>query len=187
MDRRDSVAVRIVAGILGGLAAGAVMNAFGTLVRSIGRGREAPGAAPGADRAGRGAQPPQAAGPAEDDAAVRAGSALYEHVAGRIPPARTRMQLGQLAHYGFSAGAGLAYTLTAPAVPALRAGRGLAYGTVVWVIADEIITPALRLSKGPRQLSLGVLAYALAAHWVYGVSLDAATRMLGGASTSKAR
>ena len=109
---------------------------------------------------------------------VRAGTAGYTRIAGAPPSAKTRLQLGRLAHYGFSAGAGLAYTLAVPGVPALRLGRGLAYGALVWVIADELITPALRLSKGPRRLSAAVLAYGLAAHLVYGVSLDTSARLL---------
>lgn len=36
--------------------------------------------------------------------------------------------------------------------------------------------PALRLSRGPRQLSFGVHAYALAGDWVFGVTLDSAAR-----------
>jgi hypothetical protein len=46
----------------------------------------------------------------------------------------------------------------------------------VWVVADELMMPAMGLSRGPRQLPLGVHAYALAGHWVCGVTVDSASR-----------
>lgn len=170
------LAALAVAGLAGGLLGSLAMNLFGRLAVTVGGGREAPGAAPGADRAGRGVQPPQSEGTADDDAAVRAGSAVYRAATGDEPDRHTQRQLGTAAHYAFGAGAGLAYGLLSGITPAVRGAAGLLYGTAVWAIADEGIMPALGLSRGPRRLSPGVHAYALAGHFVYGATLDAILR-----------
>src|SRR4051794_1142697 len=79
---QSSPLARCAAGIAGGLLASVAMNVFARALTAA-RGREADGAAPGADRHGRGVQPPQAEGAAEDDAAVRAGATAYRAVTGR--------------------------------------------------------------------------------------------------------
>ena len=60
----------LAAGMAAGLLAGLAMNLFARATLSV-SGREAPDASPGADRTGRGMQPPQAKGRAEDDKADR--------------------------------------------------------------------------------------------------------------------
>jgi hypothetical protein len=100
------------------------------------------------DHSGHGAQPPQADRPG-DDAAVRSGSSM-----------------------------GACYELVDATVPRARAGHGSAYGAGVWALADETILPALRLSRGGRQLPVRVHVYALAGHLVYGLTLESVTRGL---------
>jgi hypothetical protein len=168
---------RLALGAIGGLAGAYAMNAFARLVSRVRGGQEAEGAAPGGDRAGRGVQPPQAEGTSADDAAVRAGAIAYRTVTGRPPRPSTRPRLGSAAHYAFSAIAGCTYVWLADRVPALRAAYGTAYGTVVWALADETVTPALGLSRGPRELPPGVHLFALAGHWVFGATLDATLRI----------
>src|SRR4051812_49724187 len=90
--RQPGTLARVGAGIIGGLAASLAMNMFGRAMNAV-NGREAEGAAPGADRHGRGAQPPQAVGRAEDDAAVRTGSMAYRGLTGEEPDRDTRRRL----------------------------------------------------------------------------------------------
>jgi uncharacterized membrane protein YagU involved in acid resistance len=99
---------------------------------------------------------------------------------GRRPDRAVEQRLGTAAHYGFGAAAGLAYALASHGAPSLRAGFGLVYGTLVWALADEAAMPALGLSRGPRELPLGVHAYALGGHWVYGATLECVTRVIVG-------
>ena len=169
---------RVIIGVCAGVAAGFVMNQFSRAIGHLTGGREGRAAAPGRDRFGRGAQPPQAVAGAEQDAAVRVGTAVYEAVTGDRPR-RDESQLGVAAHYAFSASLGAVYALAQERVPWIRAGRGTLYGAGVWIVADEGIIPALGLSRGPRQLGIGVLLFGLAAHLVYGWTLDAATRGAG--------
>lgn len=165
------------------------MNVFGRIVVSVRGGREATGAAAGADRRGRGVQPPQAEHEASDDATARVGRAVYRAVTGREPRRVDEAWLGSAAHYAFSGAVGAAYGVMRERVPMIRAGCGTLYGTLVWIAADEIAMPALRLSRGPRQLSFGVHAYALAGHWVFAVALDSVARfahlVAGGETASR--
>jgi hypothetical protein len=156
--------------------AGLIMNLFARAVGAATDGHEARGAAAGQDRQGRGAQPPQAIGRANEDAAVKTGVIAYRAVSSEEPPRPIRPWLGSAAHYGFSAAAGAAYTLLAARVPAIRACFGTLYGTLVWLLADEGVVPALGLSRKPTELPLGVHLYSLAGHWVYGCTLALATR-----------
>jgi hypothetical protein len=173
-----SAAQRLSAGFGAGLVAGFAMNLFARGVLAVNGGREARGAAPGGDRVGRGAQPPQARGTTEEDAAIRVGATAYRAVTRRRPDRRLRRQLGTAAHYLFSGAVGSCYAIAAERIPALRSGSGTLYGALVWVIADEGVMPALGLSRGPRALPPAVHMYALAAHCIYGCVLDASTRVL---------
>jgi hypothetical protein len=172
-------------GFAGGLVGAFAMNVFARAVDAFGEGREASGAALGNDRAGRGVQPPQADGTADDDAAVRVGTAAYRAVTDTEPGRATGSWLGTAAHYAFGGTVGACYALVSERVGVVRAGHGTLYGTAVWIVADEMIMPALRLSRGPRELSAGVHAYALTGHWVYGLMLDFVTRYGTSRSTER--
>jgi hypothetical protein len=153
----QQAAVGIAAGLIGGLA----MNLFAA-------------AAKGA-RKGHGMQQPQAKG--HDDPAEKAGAIVYRAVVGHKPRRKAlKRRLGRAMHYAFSAGAGLVYALMADAAPALRAGFGTMFGAIVWAIADEGATPALGLSKGPREIPLDVHLFALCGHGVFGATLEGVTR-----------
>jgi putative membrane protein len=172
--------MRILAGLLSGLFASAAMNVAARAVTRARGGREADGAAPGRYRTGRGAQPPQAKGAAEHDGAVIAGTTAYRMLTGKYPPAHQRLALGTAAHYAFGAAVGAAYAVASARVPALRKCYGTAYGTLVWLIADEGMMPALGLSRSAKELSAGVLAFGLGTHLVYGAALETGMRVLSG-------
>jgi hypothetical protein len=162
----------VAAGILGGVA----MNAFARACAALTHGAEAAGAAPGADRTGRGVQPPQSEGTAEDDAAVQVGTMAYRAATGDEPRSSDRHLLGTAAHYAFSVTAGVGYAVLVPYAPVLRRGYGTLYGTLVWALADEGVVPALGLSRTPSRLPLGVHLYALCGHLVYGATVAAVMR-----------
>jgi hypothetical protein len=163
----------LLRGAAAGVLAGAAMNLFARIVALATHGHEGQGATSGQERTGRGVQPAQAETIAEDDAAVRTGSIAFRVVAGRNPGGEAELWLGTAAHYAFSAAAGATYAVASSRFPAIRAGFGVGYGTLVWALADEGIVPALGLSRRPNELSTGVHLYALLGHWVYGGALDA--------------
>jgi uncharacterized membrane protein YagU involved in acid resistance len=167
----------ILAGLAGGLLGALVTNVYTRVTSTATGGHEGEGAAPGAHRAGRGMQPPQALHDANDDATIKVGSIAYQAITGRSTPASSRAALGAAAHYAFSTSAGLLYGIIASRFPPLRSGYGVAYGCLVWAVADEGIVPALGLSRGPRQLPLGIHIYSLVGHAIFGATLESALRL----------
>jgi uncharacterized membrane protein YagU involved in acid resistance len=163
-------------GVVSGIVAAMAMDTFSRLMRGN-DGREAEGATPGGERDAKGAQPAQAEASGGQDATVKIGTAAFESVAGYTPSRETQQWLGTLAHYGFSAAVGMNYVLASERAPELRRGYGTMYGSMVWAAADEGAVPAMGLSKKPTEIPMGVHAYALSAHWVYGVTLEACRRM----------
>jgi uncharacterized membrane protein YagU involved in acid resistance len=166
-----------VIGVVSGILAAMAMDGFSRTMRAFNHGREADGAAPGGPRDGKGAQPAQAIGSADQDATVKVGTAAFRTVAGYTPSREAQQWLGTAAHYAFSAAVGLNYVIASEKAPDLRRGFGTVYGSLVWATADEGAMPALGLSKPPDQVPLGVHAYALGAHWVYGLALEACRRV----------
>jgi uncharacterized membrane protein YagU involved in acid resistance len=154
------------------------MDAFSRGVRAMNGGRqEAPGATPGSERDGKGAQAAQATSSADEDATVKVGAAAFRTVAGYTPSKEAQQWLGTAAHYAFSAALGVNYVLASEQAPDLRRGYGTVYGSLVWATADEGVLPAAGLSKKPNQIPMGVHAYALGAHWVFGATLEACRRL----------
>jgi uncharacterized membrane protein YagU involved in acid resistance len=107
----------------------------------------------------------------EKPATVRAAAAIV----GPIAPER-EAHAGTVAHLVMSGTTGALYSLLAPAVPRFGIGRGLAYGTAVWLVADELMVPMLRLSRPPWEHAAKTHIRALLAHLVYGAVLDAGVR-----------
>ena len=83
-----------------------------------------------------------------------------------------------LVHYAFGAAMGGLYGGLAEVSPAVRACTGTAYGTAVWVGADEIAMPMLGLSDPEAERPVEMHAQAFAAHLVYGLTLELVRRAL---------
>jgi uncharacterized membrane protein YagU involved in acid resistance len=166
-------------GAVSGIVAAMAMDTFSRLMQRA-DGREAEGAAPGPDREAKGVQPAQAKGSAGQDATVQVGTAAFKAVAGYTPDREVQQWLGTAAHYAFSAALGVNYAIASERAPAMRRGFGTLYGSFVWATADEGIVPAAGLSKTPAEIPVGVHAYALGAHWVFGAALEAARRLAAG-------
>lgn len=87
------------------------------------------------------------------------------------------LQLGAaVLHYAFGAAVGTLYGVLAETTKPVSALGGAAYGTAVWVVADEIAVPAVGLSGPPSLRTTEMHAQALAAHVVYGIATDAVRR-----------
>jgi uncharacterized membrane protein YagU involved in acid resistance len=149
---------RIVQGAIAGALGSLAMNLFARIVAG--------------DRRAHGVQPPQAI-TLDDDATELAGAAAFEMIGGHEPDDSEEQPLGTAAHYAFGAAMGVAYALLSPRIPLLHRGYGTLYGSLVWIVADEGLMPALGLSRGPSQLPLRTHAYALAGHVVYGAAVAA--------------
>jgi hypothetical protein len=80
------------------------------------------------------------------------------------------LQIGApLAHYAFGSTVAAAYGMVAARAHRRALARGAAFGTAVWLAADEVAMPLLSLSRPTTERPLEKHLQAFAAHLVYGV------------------
>jgi len=85
---------------------------------------------------------------------------------------------GRVFHYVFGATNGALYGVASEISPRLTFGAGLPFGAAIWVVADEIVVPALGLSKWPLSYPPSKHAASLASHLVYGLTTHAVFNVL---------
>ena len=146
-------------GLAAGLIAGAVMNGFQALWS----------AASGSESSD---EEPTTTKFADKLARAATGEPLAEPLRKPADPA---------VHYALSALLGAAYGLVAETSHFARAGFGTGFGAATLLALDEAAVPALGLSPPPTETPLPTHGYALAAHLVFGIALEASRRALGGA------
>lgn len=84
-------------------------------------------------------------------------------------------------HSATGAGFGALFGVLLPRVPFPAVAAGALYGTLVWLVNDEGLVPALGLSRKPWKYPASTHARALASHLVYGAATDVGFRLLGAA------
>lgn len=142
----------VVAGVVGGLVASFVMSQYQALTAKI----------------------------SEDDkkkphskedvpVTVKAAEMVSEDVFDHKLKQAEKEPAGEAMHYLMGGISGAIYGATAEFTGATTIGAGLPFGSAVWAIADDVIVPALGLSKPPGDYPLSTHAYALSSHWVYGL------------------
>jgi putative membrane protein len=85
---------------------------------------------------------------------------------------------GNAVHYAMGAAASAVYGALAEETPASSMGFGTLFGSVLWLVADEIAVPGLGLSKPVSVYPPSVHASAWASHVVYGITTDLVRRGL---------
>lgn len=187
--RGVSAAKGLLAGAVGGLAASFVMNAFQAAwsrrahgqSRSHGAQSLQTGEPRGGDAWPRGLAGARDAAESRD-AAERVAAGAAAALAGRELTRGEQDAGGTLVHYLYGTATGAAYGLAAELAPAAAAAYGLPFGAAVWIGADELIVPALGLSKPAEDYPASVHAYSFASHLVYGLTTElvrgAARRMM---------
>lgn len=163
-----SLTTSVAAGVVGGAIGSWTMNLFqGWWSRAI-AGNHSESA--GGDHDARGWQERS-----EDE---NANELLAQRIAARVinrPLTRSELAIAAPAvHYGFGAAMGGIYGALAARVDPRAPVTGAAYGASVWITADEVAVPALRLSRPDAEYPLEVHVQALAAHIVYGVTMELA-------------
>ncbi|RAK58077.1 DUF1440 domain-containing protein [Phenylobacterium deserti] len=113
-----------------------------------------------------------------DPATVQAADRAVRRVTGEGLADAQKSSAGEAVHYAFGAFLGAVYGALAEVAPAVRSGFGSIYGLVVALVADEGAVPRLRLGPGPSETPAKLQAYALSSHVAFGVSLEAARRVL---------
>jgi hypothetical protein len=162
-NRRRSLAIDAALGALSGLAASWVMEWAQARIMAV-----------GSDETRR--REKEAQGDLEP-ATYRAAEAAA-HLVGRTLPAERKRVAAEVVHYATGALWGAAFGALAPRLPAPALAAGAAWGLVVWLANDELLVPALGLSRGPARYPPSTHAKALASHLVYGAATDAGYRAL---------
>ena len=89
----------------------------------------------------------------------------------RLRDQREAEMLGAAMHYSFAVFAGVAYAAGAESFPFLRAAKGAAFGTALWLIGDELAVSIAGLEQ-PLQVPLNSHLSALGAHVIFGMILE---------------
>ncbi len=172
--QRPNLGKGALAGLLGGLAASFVMNRFQAAISKAKEQEKAEGQPP-ESASSHGAQQQKRQHTGEEPATVRVAAAIAETVDREMRPEQ-REPAGNLVHYLFGTISGGVYGALAEQVPTARAGLGTLFGSVLWLVSDEIAVPALGLSRGPTAYPARVHATALASHLVYGTTTELVRR-----------
>ena len=171
----------LAAGLVGGLIASWTMNRFqdmwSKLAEEFGQ-----SAGQSSTRDGGGeSQQAQGGGEEQTDATVKAASAISEGIFDHKLTKSEKKIAGPAVHYTFGTSVGGLYGAVAELAPEVTAGAGLPFGAAFWLVADETAVPLLGLSKAPTEYPIGTHAYALASHFVYGLTAEAVRRAVRGA------
>ena len=83
-----------------------------------------------------------------------------------------KKKAGQAVHYGFGTLMGAVYGVTSEILPEVTAGGGTGFGTLLFLGADQVAVPALRLAPPPSRSAPVDRLQHWAAHVVYGGSLE---------------
>jgi hypothetical protein len=114
----------------------------------------------------------------QDDATVETAKVISKHVLGHELQESEKKPAGAVVHYAFGTASGGLYGALAEVSPAVTTGAGLPFGTVFWLLADEISVPLLGLAKAPTEYPVSTHVYAFASHLVYGVTAELSRRAL---------
>jgi len=153
------------AGLAGGLVAAWVMNEFQKIWSKAGEALNKSESKP---------QPESQ----EDDATVKTAKAIAEPVLGRPLNESEKKTAGPIVHYAFGGLMGAAYGAASEVMPVGSKWFGLPYGAALFVGADEVAVPVLKLSKPPQDAPASSHLYGLVSHLVYAASLEAVRRNL---------
>ena len=98
----------------------------------------------------------QQSGGGGEDATVKTAKVISQNLFHHELAEPEKKWAGSAVHYSFGTLVGAAYGILAEAAPVFRAGYGIAYGTAVWLAADEIGVPAAGLADPPSETPASV-------------------------------
>jgi len=113
-----------------------------------------------------------------EDATVQTAERISSDVFHHELTSEEKKTAGPVVHYAYGAGIGALCGGLAQKYGNTRLGFGSAYGAAAWALGDEIAVPAFGLGKKPTETSMSRHFQALAAHLVYGLTLEGVRRML---------
>jgi putative membrane protein len=171
---RGDVVKGLAAGLVGGLVASWTMNRFQDVWMKVAESvEESQGDGPAGQGGEGGGQ--QSSGE-QTDATVKAASAISEGIFDHKLTKSEKKIAGPAVHCAFGTSVGGLYGAVAEVAPEVTTGAGLPFGAAFWFVADETAVPLLGLSKAPAEYPLSTHAYALASHFVYGLTAEVVRR-----------
>ena len=147
--------VLLLLGIVAGLIASAVMEAFQAL-----------------------AAKPFGLGKSDDDPSTVKFADKAKVAATGVPVRQWRQEAGRLVHYLTGVALGIVYVIVAAHWPSATLGFGIAYGIVVAIMLDYVVVPVLGLGSAAWETPFKTHAYGLSAHAVFGAALEG-VRLVG--------
>ena len=147
-----------VAGLIGGLVASFVMSEFQSLLSKLTE------------------EEKKSKKKKEEPANVKTAEAISENVFDHKLKKSEKEPAGEAVHYAMGATSGLIYGIASEIAPMTTVGLGLPFGAAVWLVADDVVVPALGLAKPATEYPLSTHAYALSSHLVYGLTTDLVRR-----------
>ena len=180
MRRRPSLAKSLLTGIAAGLAATLVMDQFLNIAAAAQKAAEkrkklAQGESPWLI-ANEQAQQEMKQHESEDST-VKIARKIAEATGTTLSKDRLKTA-GQAVHYTFGTLMGVCYSATAEFFPEVSTGGGSAFGTLLFIGADEVAVPAFHLSGPPTETPASDHLQHWAAHIVYGATLELARSLL---------
>jgi putative membrane protein len=154
----------LVAGVAGGLLASLVMEQFQFVWSKV------------SERIQRSSEEEKPKGRKAEPATVKVAQSISKNVFGKRLPKSKKRLAGEAVHYAMGTTSGAIYGALTEALPMTTLGDGLVFGTAVWLLADEVSVPALRLSKPPLKIAASTHVYALVSHLVYGWTTEIVRR-----------
>lgn len=106
------------------------------------------------------------------------GRILYHWATDEDPDKKTKSSLSYLVHWGYGIAQGGVYASMRGPVEGADLPGGMAFGTALWLLGDELAVPMLGLQDGPTADGVGTHVNRLAMHLVYGVTTAATVQML---------
>lgn len=91
---------------------------------------------------------------------------------GTYLPREEKKKAGRAVHYAFGTLMGVVYAVSAEVVPEVTTGAGAAFGTLLFLSADEVAVPAFDLAPTPSDTHPFDHLQHWASHVVYGGSLE---------------
>ena len=172
MRRKRSLTRGLLAGMAGGLAASWAMNQFWSLQSKLQEQMQKSGQPNSGEQEKR----------EQDNPTVKVAEAIARPLLGRELSSGEKKTGGAIVHYAFGALLGGLYGILAEANHTARSGFGTAYGAAVWLGADEIMVPALKLSPPPQESPVSQHLSGFGAHLIYGATTEAVRRGLRAAA-----
>jgi hypothetical protein len=177
----------LTAGLIGGLVASWAMNRFQDVWSALSEPNEqSQSSPPGDGQAGAqkeqqaqddGAEQAQGGSDeAQGDTTVKTASLISEGIFQHKLTKSEKKLAGTMVHYSLGTAVGGLYGAAAELAPEVTAGIGLPFGAAFWLIVDEGAVPLLGLSKGPTEYPISTHAYALASHFIYGLTAEIVRR-----------